>query len=54
VDDQRHTEIYCSICNQPVTLHSDTCADEDGKTVHKECYAARITSHIHPAGQMPE
>ena len=54
MDDQRHSEIYCSICKQPVTLHSDTCADEDGRTVHKECYATRITGHTHPARQVPE
>jgi hypothetical protein len=54
VNDQRHSEIYCSICHQPVTLHSDTCADEEGRTVHKECYAARITDHTRPEDQVPE
>ncbi len=42
MNSSRQSEIICSICGKPVTLHDDTGADEDGKAVHKECYASRI------------
>ncbi len=35
-------EIRCSICDRRVTLQEDTCADENGKPVHTDCYAKRI------------
>jgi hypothetical protein len=35
-------EIRCSICDKRVTLQEDTCADENGKAVHTDCYAKRI------------
>jgi hypothetical protein len=34
--------INCPLCNQPVSLTSDTYADENGKAVHQECYQKRI------------
>jgi hypothetical protein len=35
-------EIHCKLCNKPVDLSADLCADEHGKAVHEECYAKRI------------
>jgi hypothetical protein len=32
----------CRICNKPLKLGIDTAADEDGKAVHKSCYAKQI------------
>ncbi|HWY58234.1 MAG TPA: hypothetical protein VNZ03_27460 [Terriglobales bacterium] len=34
--------ILCHICGEPVSLTSDTVADEDGKSVHEGCYVARV------------
>ena len=34
-------EINCSICNKPVDLESAK-TDDDGKTVHGECYVFRL------------
>jgi hypothetical protein len=34
--------INCPLCDQPVSLHTDTCADENGKAVHEECYQKRV------------
>jgi hypothetical protein len=34
-------EINCSICNKPVDLETAK-TDEDGKTVHGECYVAAM------------
>src|ERR1700731_145537 len=35
-------QIPCVLCNKPVDLKADLCADEHGKAVHDECYAKRI------------
>jgi hypothetical protein len=32
----------CLICNTPVNLEKDRCADEDGKIVHEKCYVNRL------------
>ena len=37
-------EITCHICNQPVDLTTDPYTDEDGKTVHENCYIKRLMS----------
>jgi hypothetical protein len=34
--------ILCRICGEPVSLTSDTVADEDGKPVHERCYVTRV------------
>lgn len=37
----------CPICNQPVLL--ETCkADEQGRAVHEQCYAMKVTQHQTP------
>lgn len=36
-------EMPCKICNKPVDLTLDLCADEMGKAVHADCYVQRIT-----------
>jgi hypothetical protein len=38
-------EIPCTICAKPVDLRVDLSADENGKTVHENCYVQRITNH---------
>lgn len=35
-------EVPCVLCNRPVDLQTDLCADENGKAVHAECYAKRL------------
>lgn len=49
MNNRQESEVKCSICNKPVTLHSDTGTDEDGKAVHKQCYAKRISEDNHSA-----
>jgi hypothetical protein len=37
-------EMVCSLCGKTLTLlPTDTCADENGKPVHPECYARQVT-----------
>jgi hypothetical protein len=33
----------CRICHEPVKLETDTCVDEEGKSVHEECYIKEIS-----------
>ena len=34
--------INCVVCSQPLTLlTTDTCSDDNGKPVHRQCYAKR-------------
>ena len=35
---QYSLRLLCRICREPVSLQSDTVADEDGKPVHENCY----------------
>jgi hypothetical protein len=37
-------EITCQICNEPIVLERDKYTDEDGKTVHENCYVQRLLS----------
>jgi hypothetical protein len=37
-------EIPCALCDEPVNLSTDLQADENGKSVHEECYVKRIAS----------
>jgi hypothetical protein len=37
-------EILCPLCNRPIMLQVDLSADENGKAVHTECYAKRIST----------
>jgi hypothetical protein len=37
-------EISCTICNKPVDLTVDLFADENGKSVHEDCYVKHISS----------
>jgi hypothetical protein len=36
-------EIPCIICNKAVDLGVELSADENGKSVHEDCYVKRIT-----------
>jgi hypothetical protein len=38
------TEVTCVICNKLVSLDGDTCADENGKAVHKDCYVTSLVA----------
>jgi hypothetical protein len=37
-------EVSCKICAKPVDLTVDLYADENGKSIHEECYVKRITT----------
>jgi hypothetical protein len=37
-------DTQCTICAKPVDLAVDLSADENGKSVHEDCYVKRITS----------
>jgi len=41
----REQPLLCRICDEPVSLKSDTVVDEDGKPVHENCYVKEITGH---------
>jgi hypothetical protein len=46
-------EISCIVCNKPMDLRIDLCADENGRAVHEECYVQRIKSYDgNPAAAM--
>jgi hypothetical protein len=50
MDRDLQPEIYCSICNLPLTLlPPDTCADENGNAVHSDCYVKSIAANNPPA-----
>jgi len=34
-------QVHCSICNKPVDIEAAT-TDDQGKTVHRECYVLKI------------
>jgi len=34
--------IICAICGEPVSLKSDTVADEEGRSVHERCYVGKL------------
>jgi hypothetical protein len=36
-------EIPCRLCGKPVNLIVDLSADDDGKSVHEDCYVKQIT-----------
>jgi hypothetical protein len=44
VNDKTDSRIRCHICNQDVDLTADTAADEDGQTVHEQCYVKKLTA----------
>ncbi len=35
-------EVLCVLCDRPVDLQKDLCADENGQAVHSECYVRHI------------
>ena len=39
-----YSEIPCTICNKVVDLSVDLTANENGKSVHEECYVNHITT----------
>lgn len=34
----------CNICSKPVDLSVDLCADENGKSIHEDCYVKHISN----------
>jgi predicted nucleic acid-binding Zn ribbon protein len=32
----------CTICGKALHFEGDTCADENGQAVHKDCYATKL------------
>ncbi len=45
MDSRSSPEMSCALCNKPVDLHADLCADENGKAIHEDCYVKHITSN---------
>lgn len=37
--------ISCVLCSRPVDLRTDLYADENGKSVHEDCYVKHVTSN---------
>jgi hypothetical protein len=37
-------EIPCALCSSPVDLRVEFSADENGKSVHEDCYVKKLTS----------
>jgi hypothetical protein len=37
-------EILCQICSKAVDLRIDLCANEDGLSVHEDCYVEKTAS----------
>ena len=35
-------ELSCTLCTKPVDLRFDLCTDENGRSVHEECYVNRL------------
>jgi hypothetical protein len=44
--------LLCRICHEPVSLKSDTVTDENGQSVHEDCYVKEITGHDDPAAEV--
>jgi hypothetical protein len=38
VSDQTFLRVLCRKCHKPVSLKSGTVADENGETIHEQCY----------------
>jgi len=38
VSDQTFLRVLCHKCHKPVSLKSGTVADENGETIHEQCY----------------
>jgi hypothetical protein len=49
VESSHDFALTCPLCNKPLFLKTDTCADENGKAVHENCYAPRIFQRDPPA-----
>ncbi len=45
MDSRYFPEISCVLCSRPVDLRTDLYADENGKSVHEDCYVKHITSN---------
>ena len=45
--------LSCVICNLPVDLETDRCADENGGSVHELCYSTKVTMKKAPASSGP-
>ncbi len=45
MDSHSFPEMSCVLCSRPVDLRTDLYADENGKSVHEDCYVKRITSN---------
>jgi len=35
-------EFVCHICNEPISLHADLSTDENGRSLHGDCYTKQI------------
>jgi hypothetical protein len=51
MNDEEFSRIRCNLCGKPLSLTSDTVADEDGKPVHESCYVRRTLPSKASQGQ---
>jgi hypothetical protein len=40
-------QIFCALCSKPVDLNIDLSTDENGKSVHDNCYFNHIAKRKH-------
>jgi hypothetical protein len=38
--------VLCILCPEAVNLRIDLCADENGQSIHEDCYVRRITNRF--------
>jgi hypothetical protein len=50
MDTRFSPQISCALCSKPVDLQADLCADENGKSVHGDCYFKHVARNS-PADQ---
>jgi len=47
--------LVCSVCHNLIALETrDICADENGQTVHGDCYVQRLIKNSKPSPQHPD
>jgi hypothetical protein len=40
--DRMVLEFVCHICNEPINLETDLATDENGRSLHGDCYSKQI------------
>jgi len=53
MDTRSPPEISCVLCRKVVDLHADLCADENGKSVHEDCYVQDVAKKLRGSANKP-